>query len=354
MKLSNILFSLLLLILGACGSGKGRQDDSVSESFDTDSIIIDENSAIKVDSISSDSVAAPYISFKSKQELLEFLRNSDDCVAYRAGIIPLIADKSLDYAEKLVNNSHDGFIIVDKGRMKVIFYDKYGRELLNYGMACAKNFGTKHKKADSRTPEGFFSVGGVYNSTEWLFTDDDGNTSDKKGQFGPRFIRIKCPTTSQIGIHGTCSPWTIGHRSSHGCIRVTNENILELVKHVSIGMPVIVVPGKRDMEINKAEESETTWIPSSFSATEPKLRELDEETVNRNAGIKPEESGKEQPDSLNITKPSEQGGKDNTEGENEKGTNVPLSNPETIVSNPDSILSVSPHNQKEDLPPQKH
>ena len=68
-------------------------------------------------------------------------------------------------------------------------------------MACAKNYGTKHKKADSRTPEGFFEVEGIYNSTDWLYTDDDGVTSKKKGQFGPRFIRLKIPVTSQIGIH---------------------------------------------------------------------------------------------------------------------------------------------------------
>ena len=88
----------------------------------------------------------------------------------------------MEYAEKLVNNTHDGFIIVDKSRMKVVLFDKYGREKLSYGMACAKNYGTKHKKADSRTPEGYFTASGIYDSTEWLFTDDNGKTSPKNGQ----------------------------------------------------------------------------------------------------------------------------------------------------------------------------
>ena len=43
-----------------------------------------------------------------------------------------------------------------------------------------ENFGTKHEKGDSRTPEGLFSVEGIYDSTDWLFTDDDGVTSKKK------------------------------------------------------------------------------------------------------------------------------------------------------------------------------
>lgn len=285
---NHIIFLSLLLYFVSCGSRGGSNEDST---YAIDSIHIDEGTLLSSDTISVDTTdkIPPYVSFSSVKELKAYLNESPDRNAYSEGIISLIADSSLEYAEKLVNNTHDGFIVVDKGRMKVIYFDKYGREKLSYGMACAKRFGTKHKKADSRTPEGFFSAAGVYDSTEWLFTDDDGKTSDKKGQFGPRFIRLKIPNTSQIGIHGTCSPWTIGHRSSHGCIRVTNENIMELVKYVTVGMPIIVVPGKRDMEINKAEESETVWIPTSFSSKEPKLRELDEATIDLNNGIKPED-----------------------------------------------------------------
>ncbi|MDE6408795.1 MAG: L,D-transpeptidase family protein [Muribaculaceae bacterium] len=265
---------LMLIFLAACGGRNSQQDDSVTEG---DSILIDESSLILSDSsaVAKNDTAKkeiPQIRFSSAEDLKDYLRKSPDRVAYSNGIIPLIADQSLEYAQKLVNNTHDGFIIVDKSRMKVILYDRYGQQKLSYGMACAKNYGTKHKKADSRTPEGFFTASGIYDSTEWLFTDDDGKTSKKKGQFGPRFIRLSCPNTSQIGIHGTVAPWSIGHRVSHGCIRVTNENILELVKHVEIGMPIIVVPGRKDMEVNYSEGVESVWIPSSFEAVEPKYK----------------------------------------------------------------------------------
>ena len=106
-------------------------------------------------------------------------------------------------------------------------------------------------------------------SEDWLFTDDDGYTSPKKGQFGPKFIRIRIPVTSQIGIHGTSAPWSIGGRSSHGCIRIKNENILELAELVEPGMPVIIVPGKKDMKVNLEEGSETIWIPSVRNQKRP-------------------------------------------------------------------------------------
>ena len=203
------------------------------------------------------------------EEMERFMKESDDSDKYSEGIIPDILKESADYAYRLLKNEHNGFIVVDKSRMKVILFDKYGRMEKTYGMACAKNYGTKHKKGDSCTPEGFFSVEGTYDSTDWLFTDDDGVTSEKKGQFGPRFIRLSIPGTSQIGIHGTCAPWSIGNRSSHGCIRIKNENILELVELVEKGMPVIVVPGRKDMEQNMRENVEIAWIPTVKGAKRP-------------------------------------------------------------------------------------
>ena len=173
-----------------------------------------------------------------------------------------------DYHARLMRNLDDGFIVVDKGRMKVILYDPEGREVRSYGMGCAKKFGTKHEKGDNRTPEGFFTVEQVYDSTDWLFTDDDGVTSDKKGQFGPWFIRLRIPGTSQIGIHGTCAPWSIGGRVSHGCIRITNENIEELKDLVTPGMPLIVIPGKRDREQNYSERVIIPYFSTSRYTTQ--------------------------------------------------------------------------------------
>lgn len=215
-----------------------------------------------------------FITSEDPDDLMEFMRNSENWESYKTGILPLVVKKSPEYTRKLLNNTYSGFIAVDKSRMKVILFDKFGNAQKTYGMACAKNYGTKHEKGDSRTPEGFFTAEGIYDSTDWLFTDDDGVTSKKKGQFGPRFIRLRIPGTSQIGIHGTCAPWSIGARASHGCIRITNENILELVELVEIGMPVIVIPGRKDMEQNMAEGYDIPWIPTAITAKEPKIKQV--------------------------------------------------------------------------------
>jgi hypothetical protein len=41
-----------------------------------------------------------------------------------------------------------------------------------------------------------------------------------------------------IGLHGTNEPASIGHRSSHGCIRMLNRDIRKLVKILPLGTPI--------------------------------------------------------------------------------------------------------------------
>lgn len=204
-------------------------------------------------------VVKPYYTFSTPASAIKFMMESENSDEYARGILPQMANEELSYVEKLLNNEHNGFIVVDKSRMKVIKFNRFGVEEESFSMACAKNYGTKHKTGDSRTPEGFFSVKQIQNSTDWHYVDDNGNVSEKTGEFGPRFIRLNIPGITSIGIHGTAAPWSIGGRRSHGCIRLTNENIMKVVEMVEPGMPVIITPGKKDMAVNKSEGYE---IPS--------------------------------------------------------------------------------------------
>jgi len=48
-------------------------------------------------------------------------------------------------------------------------------------------------------------------------------------------------------IHGTNEPWTIGHNVSSGCIRLTNEDVIDLYNRVKVGTTVVVLaPGQGD------------------------------------------------------------------------------------------------------------
>lgn len=41
-------------------------------------------------------------------------------------------------------------------------------------------------------------------------------------------------------IHGTSEPWTIGQAVSSGCIRMTNEDVIDLYERVRVGARVVV------------------------------------------------------------------------------------------------------------------
>ena len=47
---------------------------------------------------------------------------------------------------------------------------------------------------------------------------------------------------TQYRIHGTNDPTSIGRHVSSGCIRLTNDNVIDLYNRVKVGTKVIVLP----------------------------------------------------------------------------------------------------------------
>jgi lipoprotein-anchoring transpeptidase ErfK/SrfK len=43
-------------------------------------------------------------------------------------------------------------------------------------------------------------------------------------------------------IHGSNEPWTIGHNVSSGCIRMRNQDVIDLYNRVKVGTKVVVLP----------------------------------------------------------------------------------------------------------------
>ncbi|MDD4549966.1 MAG: peptidoglycan-binding protein [Syntrophomonadaceae bacterium] len=60
------------------------------------------------------------------------------------------------------------------------------------------------------------------------------------GPFGVRWMRLSVPWGG-YGIHGTNNPKSIGKAVSHGCIRLYNEDVVEVYDLTPIGTSVIIV-----------------------------------------------------------------------------------------------------------------
>ena len=69
---------------------------------------------------------------------------------------------------------------------------------------------------------------------------------------------------TQYRIHGTNNPATIGHEVSSGCIRLTNEDVIDLYERVKVGAKVVVLP----------QQNKTAQRKQQFSDSYAPVREI--------------------------------------------------------------------------------
>ena len=58
----------------------------------------------------------------------------------------------------------------------------------------------------------------------------------------PMGLRALTLSGDQYAIHGTNRPGSIGTAASFGCIRMLNEDIVDLYERVPVGTPVVMLP----------------------------------------------------------------------------------------------------------------
>jgi L,D-transpeptidase catalytic domain len=64
------------------------------------------------------------------------------------------------------------------------------------------------------------------------------------GETNPLGARALYLGNTVYRIHGTNQPSTIGTFVSSGCIRLTNEDVMDLYSRVKVGTRVVVLPGR--------------------------------------------------------------------------------------------------------------
>ena len=131
-------------------------------------------------------------------------------------------------------------VVVDKSDMSVTALDAQGRVLARY----PATMGSEHDPL----PLGTWKITGVQRNPTFfynpdLFWDAKGEHSKAKIAPGPNspvgVVWIDL-SKEHYGIHGTPEPGTIGKTESHGCIRLTNWDALELADMVGPGTAAIL------------------------------------------------------------------------------------------------------------------
>lgn len=132
-------------------------------------------------------------------------------------------------------------VVVSKSGGTVTAFDESGMVLAQYPSST----GSEHDPL----PIGEWKVTGVFKNPTFHYNPDlfwDAKPDQTKETIapGPRnpvgLVWIDL-SKEHYGIHGTPSPSTIGYGESHGCIRLTNWDALELAGMVKAGTPVSLV-----------------------------------------------------------------------------------------------------------------
>jgi lipoprotein-anchoring transpeptidase ErfK/SrfK len=131
-------------------------------------------------------------------------------------------------------------IVVDQSDRAVLVVDASDKVLARY----PATMGSEHDPL----PVGTWKVNGksdapVFNYNPDLFWDADVTHSKAKIAAGPNnpvgavWIDL---SKEHYGIHGTPRPDTVGKTQSHGCIRLTNWDAVELGGLIKAGMPAVL------------------------------------------------------------------------------------------------------------------
>lgn len=131
-------------------------------------------------------------------------------------------------------------IIVDKSDGTLTLIDTEGKIMAQYPATTGS--------AHDPLPLGAWKVKGISRNPVFRYNPKlfwDANPADKKatipaGPNNPVGVAWVDLTKEHYGIHGTPTPSTIGKTQSHGCIRLTNWDVMSVTQSVSTGTEVLL------------------------------------------------------------------------------------------------------------------
>jgi lipoprotein-anchoring transpeptidase ErfK/SrfK len=135
-------------------------------------------------------------------------------------------------------NAKAARVVVSKSKSTVTVFNDGGQVVAQY--PCTS--GSEHDPL----PIGDWKITGIFKNPKFNYNPDlfwDAKPKDSKATIAPGpnnpvgVVWIDL-SKEHYGIHGTPSPATIGHTESHGCIRLTNWDAMDLGGMVEKGTPV--------------------------------------------------------------------------------------------------------------------
>lgn len=148
----------------------------------------------------------------------------------------------------------ESWIGINKEQLRLTLYRGLD-PIKTWQIAIGKGRGAEKKsRFDLITPTGTFTIYRIVDDATKLVYDPawfNEPGEPESGVYGSKLISFY--NKWQIAIHGTNNPSSIGKWTTHGCIRLRNKDIEELVKYVRPKMKLVIV----DKDIRKRFYRET-------------------------------------------------------------------------------------------------
>ncbi|MDO5116069.1 MAG: L,D-transpeptidase [Synergistaceae bacterium] len=144
------------------------------------------------------------------------------------------------------------WIKVNKEQLRLTLY-KGHETVKSWPVSVGRGRGkTKKSRLDLITPTGTYTIYRVVHDAEKLVFDpawfnEEGEPS--AGVYGTKLISFH--NSWQIAIHGTNNPGSVGRWATHGCIRLRNPDIEDLVAYVRPKMKVVIVESNQNLPYSK-------------------------------------------------------------------------------------------------------
>lgn len=300
------------LALSACGNGKDAKGDDASAGV---AAVNDQGELVNADSTKDYVKGLPFSPDSIREHVV---------LDYGRRVIRSNPDKTIHPAQ--VKDKRNCFIVMSKKDFYLYVYEVQGADTVmvaRYDCAFSVNKGNKEREGDGKTPScdmGHpFYIQDMQNAHDWKHDFGDGRGSIRS--YGDYFLRLKLDghrlsNNRSIGIHGsTNNRESVPGRASEGCIRLKDEDIVDLAKNYAFkGMKVVIKDEHVDdypFEIRAMQKQHVSRL-RHFATT------LDEAAINH---AQPEQGRKQGEPSRFATKEQPQAKAGEEEGE---GKGVPI------------------------------
>jgi lipoprotein-anchoring transpeptidase ErfK/SrfK len=135
-----------------------------------------------------------------------------------------------------LSKAYGTIVTIDRGNFKLRLFK---------GLKLSKTYGVAVGMPAYPTPTGRYSIANKAVNPAWTapnspwagaYANETVAGGSAENPLKARWMGI----ANGVGIHGTGAPGSIGSRASHGCIRMTVPDVVDLYPRVPVGTPVLI------------------------------------------------------------------------------------------------------------------